>query len=204
MLTREKQERSYELVKLLCRGTNLEGKEYLCVKYRYDTEYRRYTDDDIDFNANWDRIFAVAIVDDTPIWLEEPFTVYDKVTNIAFSYRSSDRRLVGKGTDLLGQPTLTVSIPIENAIWGSFTLKNAEDATPDSKQVGGTHYKDKAIQPWAYMEANFTKEEFVGFLRGNAHKYLDRYKDKNGIEDLKKDIHYIEKLIQVVAAAQAA
>jgi len=67
----------------------------------------------------------------------------------------------------------------------------------DSKQIGGSHYKAKAIQPWQYMEANFTKEEFIGFLKGNAHKYLDRSKDKNGIEDLKKAIHYIEKLIQV-------
>lgn len=37
-------------------------------------------------------------------------------------------------------------------------------------------------------------EEFKGFLRGNAIKYLIRYKQKGGVEDLKKAMDYIARL----------
>jgi hypothetical protein len=65
-------------------------------------------------------------------------------------------------------------------------------ARADHKQVGGDHYKTKAIQPWEVIERNG-----MGFFDGNAVKYLMRYKDKNGVEDLKKAMHYIEKLIEL-------
>ena len=64
-------------------------------------------------------------------------------------------------------------------------------------QVGGDHYKKKTIEPWDYIIANN-----LGFLEGNAIKYITRHKSKNGIEDLKKAIHYIEKLIEVETANQ--
>ena len=40
-------------------------------------------------------------------------------------------------------------------------------------------------------------EEFKGFLRGNALKYLIRYKLKGGVEDLFKAMDYIERLINL-------
>lgn len=42
-----------------------------------------------------------------------------------------------------------------------------------------------------------TPEEYKGFLRGNIYKYVKRYEDKNGVEDLRKAIVYIEKLIEL-------
>lgn len=63
-------------------------------------------------------------------------------------------------------------------------------------QVGGDHYRDKAVQPWDAMTAWMSPEQFEGFLRGNAIKYLARYSDKKGIEDVRKAKHYIEKLIE--------
>jgi hypothetical protein len=62
-------------------------------------------------------------------------------------------------------------------------------------QHGGTHYKVKAIEPWDYIAANG-----IGFLDGNAIKYLTRWRDKGGVEDLKKARHYIDKLIEVETA----
>ena len=41
-------------------------------------------------------------------------------------------------------------------------------------------------------------EEFKGFLRGNALKYMIRYKQKGGIKDLKKAMDYINRLIAIV------
>ena len=62
----------------------------------------------------------------------------------------------------------------------------------DDMQVGGNHYKDKAIQPWDYIIAND-----LGYLEGNVVKYVSRWKNKNGIEDLKKAQHYLAKLLEV-------
>ena len=62
-----------------------------------------------------------------------------------------------------------------------------------NEQIGGTHYRDKAIQPIEYILAND-----LGFCEGNIIKYVSRYKDKNGIEDLKKAKHYLEFLIEEV------
>lgn len=41
------------------------------------------------------------------------------------------------------------------------------------------------------------REQFKGFLRGNAFKYLIRYELKGGIEDLKKALDYIERLVEL-------
>jgi len=69
--------------------------------------------------------------------------------------------------------------------------------TAADTQIGGDHYRSKAIQPWAAMEAWMTREEFAGFLRGNAIKYLARCRDKgNTVEDLRKARHYLDKLIE--------
>lgn len=69
-----------------------------------------------------------------------------------------------------------------------------------SRQVGGTHYVSKKVQPWDAMEAWMTKEQFVGFLLGSAIAYLGRFNaeapGKGGIEDIKKAQHYLEKLIE--------
>jgi hypothetical protein len=54
-------------------------------------------------------------------------------------------------------------------------------------QHGGDHYKTKAIQPWDFIISNN-----IGFLEGNAIKYLCRWRDKGGIQDLEKARHYID------------
>jgi hypothetical protein len=58
-------------------------------------------------------------------------------------------------------------------------------------QTGGTHYQ-VAIQPWDYIIAND-----LGYLEGNVIKYVTRYKNKGGVEDLRKAQHYLTKLIEV-------
>lgn len=60
------------------------------------------------------------------------------------------------------------------------------------------HYKNQGIEPIDLMRNNFSKEEFAGFLQGNVLKYMLRYKDKNGIEDLKKAKTYLTWLIKEV------
>ena len=62
----------------------------------------------------------------------------------------------------------------------------------NSKQVAGSHYSDKEIQPWDYIHANN-----LCYFTGNCVKYVSRWRDKGGIDDLKKAIHYLEKLIEL-------
>jgi Protein of unknwon function (DUF3310) len=58
------------------------------------------------------------------------------------------------------------------------------------KQVAGTHYTDMAIQPAEYIYHND-----IGYFEGNVIKYVSRWREKGGIEDLEKAKHYIEMLI---------
>ena len=60
------------------------------------------------------------------------------------------------------------------------------------KQVGGDHYSKLAIQPVEYINKNN-----LSYLQGNVIKYVTRYKDKNGLQDLQKAKHYIDMLIEL-------
>ena len=75
--------------------------------------------------------------------------------------------------------------------------KTNNETKPDLRQVGGDHYKNMSIQPWSAMESWMTKEQFVGFLQGNAIKYLARCSARGGVTDVKKARHYIDKMIEV-------
>ena len=59
------------------------------------------------------------------------------------------------------------------------------------QQVGGDHYKTLPIQP-----GEFIRKNGIGWYEGNAIKYICRYKQKNGKEDLLKARHYIELLLE--------
>jgi hypothetical protein len=68
----------------------------------------------------------------------------------------------------------------------------------DEIQVGGSHYKDMAIQPWTVMQAVLTHAEFVGFLKGNIIKYSMRAGHKGDADvDAGKALHYLQKLEEV-------
>ena len=58
------------------------------------------------------------------------------------------------------------------------------------KQVGGSHYKKYKIQPIEFIVKNN-----IGFVEGNVIKYILRFKEKGGVQDLLKAKHYIELLI---------
>jgi hypothetical protein len=59
------------------------------------------------------------------------------------------------------------------------------------RQVGGDHYNRYAIQPVDFIIANK-----IDWCEANAIKYITRWKHKNGIEDIKKAIHYLEILLE--------
>lgn len=66
----------------------------------------------------------------------------------------------------------------------------------DQLQFGGNHYKDMEVQPWTVLENVLTREEFIGFLKGNIVKYGMRQGRKDS-PDGQKCQHYMQKLQEV-------
>jgi hypothetical protein len=66
---------------------------------------------------------------------------------------------------------------------------------PFDEQIGGTHYKDYEIEPFEFIHRNDLR-----YAQGCVIKYVLRYKDKNGIEDLKKAKHYLDMMIALESA----
>lgn len=61
--------------------------------------------------------------------------------------------------------------------------------------INPAHYQKGGIECIEAIEASMTEEAFKGFLKGNCIKYLYRYENKNGAEDLKKAQWYLLRLI---------
>lgn len=69
---------------------------------------------------------------------------------------------------------------------------NDDVETKNNKQ-----YTMLDIEPWDIMKADFTREEFIGFLKGNILKYLLRKKGSD-LQDFEKIEHYAKKLQEVL------
>ena len=61
----------------------------------------------------------------------------------------------------------------------------------NARQEGGSHYKQFKYETWDVI-----LDWGLGYLDGNAVKYLSRWRLKGGVQDLKKARHYIDKLIE--------
>ena len=80
-------------------------------------------------------------------------------------------------------------------------------------QIGGDHYKatdeqlarakccglNKAPEPWDYSYIRGHNN-----LQTNICKYVDRYHKKNGLQDLEKALHSLQKLIEIEKAKKPA
>lgn len=66
-----------------------------------------------------------------------------------------------------------------------------------STQVGGNHYKGYAIQPIEYCMANH-----LNACESAIVKYITRWKEKGGVQDLEKIKHYVDLLITLDPQAQ--
>lgn len=69
----------------------------------------------------------------------------------------------------------------------------------NSYMVGGDHYRkhgENGEQHWDRVARLYGPASYVYFV-GAATKYLERYRDKNGIQDLKKARHFVDKLIEL-------
>ena len=85
---------------------------------------------------------------------------------------------------------------LERMVVQSMLNKGSNGTRADEIQAGGSHYKDMGVQPWTVMEALLTREEFIGYLKGNLIKYGMRQGKKDS-PDAEKWHHYNMKLKEI-------
>jgi hypothetical protein len=85
-----------------------------------------------------------------------------------------------------------VSIMAEELTYREVCDAVAKKNQTKRKQVGGDHYSKMNIQP-----IDFITQNNLSFIQGNIIKYICRYKDKNGLQDLKKAQHYMNMLLEI-------
>lgn len=61
----------------------------------------------------------------------------------------------------------------------------------NERQVGGQHYKTR-IEHWDFVDAND-----LDYFQGQITKYVARWRDKGGVEDLRKARHFLDKYIEL-------
>lgn len=61
-----------------------------------------------------------------------------------------------------------------------------------------SHYNAGGIECIEAIKASMSTESYTGYLKGNVQKYVWRYEDKNGVEDLRKAQWYLNTLIDVL------
>ncbi len=67
----------------------------------------------------------------------------------------------------------------------------------NERQVAGNHYKSN-FQHWDWILALS-----IPYLPGQTTKYLTRWKKKNGLQDLEKSKHFLDKHIEEERAKQS-
>lgn len=70
--------------------------------------------------------------------------------------------------------------------------------TSYTHQVGGDHYRTLKIQPIEYIMAND-----LSWCEGNIVKYITRWKQKGGKQDIEKVIHYAQLLLDSLEGGDA-
>jgi hypothetical protein len=92
---------------------------------------------------------------------------------------------------------LRIKIPVENShdepvnnehCNANSGIKEMQELQKELQKDG--HYHKCKIEPIEYILANN-----LGFCEGNVVKYITRYKDKGGVDDLRKIKIYVDYLI---------
>ena len=75
-------------------------------------------------------------------------------------------------------------------------MASIQNRLPEDKVNRPNHYTHGGIETIDYLKAKLSKEEFIGFCKGNIIKYTSREALKGGKEDMKKAEWYLKKLIE--------
>ena len=83
--------------------------------------------------------------------------------------------------------------------YGAYRFEKVTDSDESEELQNTKRYKTSSgKQLFDVLEDDLlTYEELCGFYKANIYKYTHRYKQKNGIEDLKKVKVYVDQLIKL-------
>ena len=95
--------------------------------------------------------------------------------------------------ELLPQKLALEPLPKEDR-----AIKMPESSKPDNVNHP-KHYLKGGLECIQVIKAQLTPEQYEGYLYGNVIKYMWRWKEKNGLEDLRKAAHYLMWLQEEVA-----
>lgn len=109
------------------------------------------------------------------------FTHKQQIMQKVFTTTHNHAKRLGDDADMMTQQ--------EEQMYYGFTGDSVHESVHAPKHYQG----DECILA---MEKMLGHDEFRGFLRGNIFKYMWRYKDKNGLEDLRKANWYLDRLIK--------
>jgi len=70
-------------------------------------------------------------------------------------------------------------------------MKNSPSKQREERITHPTHY-NQGIEMWDYASSHN-----LDFFEGNIVKYITRWRDKNGVEDLYKAKRYLDKFITI-------
>ena len=91
------------------------------------------------------------------------------------------------------------SLRVEKFITDFLAEEGHENSTSPHDNVNSPkHYCKGGLECIQVIKAQLTPEQNKGYLYGNVLKYMWRWQDKNGLEDLRKAEHYLKWLIEEV------
>lgn len=97
-----------------------------------------------------------------------------------------------RGQEILSQKEINaLLVNYDNTVNDAFNTSNKKE------EINEAHYGGN-IQPIEFMQANFNKEEFIGFLKGNAIKYIScagKKRNNSYVDDIKKAQRYLDWLL---------
>lgn len=122
---------------------------------------------------------------------ESRYIAYDDVSNMELVEICSDPSCIAYGTKCLGKDKCHF---YEEDIFAA----NIEPVSPAENDAvkHPNHYTQGGIECIKAIEASMTPEGFQDYCKGNVMKYIWRWREKNGLEDLKKAQVYLGWMIE--------
>lgn len=71
-------------------------------------------------------------------------------------------------------------------------------STPADPAVRPNYYRKNGLECYEVQLASMGLTKYQGYLQGCAQKYIWRWEDKNGKQDLEKAIEYLVKLVETL------
>lgn len=123
--------------------------------------------------------------------IESRYITYDDEAKVVYYDMCSDQSCIAYGTECLGKDKC--HFYVENAFE---TIKEPESSAENNAVKHPNYYCQGGIECIKAIEASMSPEGFQDYCKGNVMKYIWRWREKNGLEDLKKAQVYLGWMIE--------